>query len=119
MNMERRIQNIQDIGKSTESEVESRIRQDSHVAPDIGRGRYEEEEMKEQVGTENDSEKRILISRVSLDALLHGFGPSTVSLHGSSGSFLSLVLVSKWIVTFLKGVSRSNERPMFPGSMKA
>ena len=117
--MERRIQSVQDIGKSTESEVESRIRQDSHVAPDIGRGRYEEEEMKEQVGSKDNPEKRVLIRGVSLYALLHGVGPSTVSLHGSSGSSLSLVLVSKWIVTFLKGVSRSNERPIVPGSMKA
>ena len=115
-NMERRIQNVQDIGKSSESEVKGGIRQDSHVAPDIRCGRHKEEEMKEQIGTEDNPEQRVLIRGVSLHALLHGFGPSTVSCQVS---FLSAVLVSKWMVTFLKGVSRSNECPMVPGSMKA
>ena len=56
LDMERRIKDVQEIGESAESEVKGGIRQNPQVAPDIRRGRYKEEKMKEQIGTEYDAE---------------------------------------------------------------
>jgi hypothetical protein len=65
------VQNVQEVGKGSKGEVEGRIRQNSHVAPDIRSGRQKEEEMKKQIGTEYDPEGCIVTAGIALNTSIH------------------------------------------------